>query len=126
MASLAAADVIKIDLSPENGRHNALAPGMLDWRYKPAGDVAEFDAGSGVSVRLENAGTLKPTMWKGGYGYRSPMASDGVDVGGEGIRDDRRPAGRKAFRRDVSQRGREGSGAVHGVGRRRKQHQLNQ
>jgi hypothetical protein len=85
-SAAAAADVIKIDLSPENGRRDALAPGMLDWRYKTKGDVAEFDAGSGVSVRLENAGTLKTTMWKGGYGYKSPMASDGVLAGGEGIR----------------------------------------
>src|SRR5690349_16063386 len=86
MASVVTADVIKIDLSPENGRRDALAPGMLDWRYKTKGDVAEFDAGSGVTVRLENAGALKTTMWKGGYGYKSPMASDGVLAGGEGIR----------------------------------------
>src|SRR4051812_24297497 len=83
--TVSSAQTIKIDISPDNGRKDAAARGMLDWRFAPKGDDAHFDA-SGVGIRLEKASALKGDMWKGGYGHQSPMASDGVLGAAEGIR----------------------------------------
>src|ERR1700760_2932559 len=73
----AASPAIKIDISPDNGRHDAAAPGMLDWRFPKSNKDAHFDA-SGVTIAFENSPGLKCDMWKGGYGYKAPMASDGA------------------------------------------------
>jgi hypothetical protein len=85
ISSFVAAKPIRIDINPDNGRNDADAPGMLDWRIGKEPDSARVVT-EGISIQFDNAASLQPALWKGGYAYASPMASDGVIVSSGGMR----------------------------------------
>lgn len=73
----------RVDISPDNGRGDVLAPGWEHWRIsEKAAATASVKFGD-ITVSLRAVGkdaTLAAGWWKAGFDYPARMASDGVTV----------------------------------------------
>lgn len=71
----------RVDLSPDNGRGDVLAPGWEHWRIseKPVASALAKFGDIAVSLRAVGKDTkLVAGWWKAGFDYPARMASDGV------------------------------------------------
>lgn len=75
----------RVDISPDNGRGDVLAPGWEHWRIaeKPAATASAKFGDIGVSVRaVGKDAALAAGWWKAGFDHPARMASDGVTAPG--------------------------------------------
>jgi hypothetical protein len=71
----------RVDISPDNGRGDVLAPGWQHWRVaeKPAATASARFGNITVTLKaVGNDATLTTGWWKAGFDHPARMASDGV------------------------------------------------
>jgi hypothetical protein len=74
----AAAAGPRVDLSPDNGRADVLAPGWEHWRVPEAESAAAKFGDVTVTLRAGKGAELATAWWKPGFDHPARMASDGV------------------------------------------------
>jgi hypothetical protein len=70
---------IRVDLSPDNGRHDVMTPEWENWRIKDGGESTQSFGPITVHLR-PSKGTLTTFFWKGGLDTGATMSCDGVSA----------------------------------------------